>query len=231
MAEFLGTLALVLVGCGTAIMAGADIGLLGVALAFGLTVTFMAYAVGPCSGGHFNPAVSVGLAMAGKFSWGKVPMYWLAQLAGAFVAVLAIWLVQGGSPTGEMANFAANGFGDAFGGYSLLSAVIAEVVATFFFLTVIISTTKKDFPAGMGGLVVGLTLFVMIMFIGNVTNASLNPARSIMPALFAGGKFVEPIQLAVFILAPIAGAALAGVLMGCCDSCDSGSCDVKTIEA
>lgn len=214
-AEFLGTLWLVLGGCGSAVLAAAfpevGIGLLGVSFAFGLSVLTMAYAVGHVSGGHFNPAVTVGLCTARRFPGRDVIPYIFAQLTGAVVAAGILYVIASGKAGfTASAGFAANGY-DAYspGGYSLTAALVAELVMTFFFLIVILGATNKRAPQAMAGLAIGLALTLIHLVSIPVTNTSVNPARSTGPAIFVGGWAIR--QLWLFWLAPIAGAALAGV--------------------
>lgn len=214
-AEFLGTLWLVLGGCGSAVLAAAfpqvGIGLLGVSLAFGLSVLTMAYAVGHVSGGHFNPAVTVGLCTARRFLARDVIPYIVAQLAGAIVGAGILYVIATGK-TGfdATSGFAANGY-DAYspGGYSLIAAVVAELVMTFFFLIVILGSTNKHAPQALAGVAIGLALTLIHLVTIPVTNTSVNPARSTGPAIFVGGWALK--QLWLFWLAPIIGAALAGL--------------------
>jgi aquaporin Z len=213
-AEFLGTFWLTFGGCGSAVLAAAfpqlGIGFAGVALAFGLTVLTMAYAVGNISGGHFNPAVTVGLAVAGRFPTASVVPYIIVQVLGAVIAAGALYLVASGKPGFEMAGFASNGYGDLSAGkYNLMSALVIEVLLTFFFLLVILGSTSSHAPAGFAPIAIGLALTLIHLISIPVTNTSVNPARSTGPALFAGGAYVA--QLWLFWLAPIAGAVLAGV--------------------
>ncbi|HKM71140.1 MAG TPA: aquaporin Z [Stellaceae bacterium] len=215
LAEFFGTLWLVLGGCGAAVLAagfpGFGIGFLGVAFAFGLTVLTMAYAVGHISGGHFNPAVTVGLWSAGRCPNRYVIPYIVAQVIGAIVAALVLWLIASGKPGWVAGGFAANGYGDLSPGkYALGSCFISEVVMTFFFLFVIIGTTSKGAAAGFAGIPIGLTLTLIHLVSIPVTNTSVNPARSTGPALFAGGEYIA--QLWLFWIAPIIGAVIAGLL-------------------
>jgi aquaporin Z len=214
-AEFFGTLWLVLGGCGAAVLAAGfpnlGIGFLGVAFAFGLTVLTMAYAVGHISGGHFNPAVTVGLWSAGRCPSRYVIPYIIAQVIGAIVAAVILWLIASGKPGWVAGGFAANGYGDLSPGkYSLGSCFISEVVMTFFFLFVIIGTTSKGAAAGFAGIPIGLALTLIHLVSIPVTNTSVNPARSTGPALFAGGEYIA--QLWLFWLAPIIGAVIAGLL-------------------
>ena len=215
-AEFLGTLWLVLGGCGSAVLAAAfpqvGIGLLGVSLAFGLTVLTMAYAVGHVSGGHFNPAVTVGLYTAGRIPAKEIIPYIVAQLAGAIAGAGILFLIASGKSGFDVAGgFAANGYADhSPGGYSLVAALVAEVVMTFFFLIVILGATDERAPKGFAAIAIGLALTLIHLVSIPVTNTSVNPARSTGPALFVGGWAVR--QLWLFWVAPIAGAVLAGAV-------------------
>jgi len=214
-AEFLGTFWLVFGGCGSAVLAAAfpalGIGFAGVALAFGLTVLTMAYAVGGISGGHFNPAVSVGLAVAGRFPMGRVVPYIVVQVLGAVAAAALLYLVASGKAGFELGGFASNGYGEhSPGGYSLASALAIEVVLTMFFLIVILGSTNKRVPAGFAPLAIGLALTLIHLISIPVTNTSVNPARSTGQALFAGGWALQ--QLWLFWLAPIFGGALGGTV-------------------
>jgi len=213
-AEFLGTFWLVFGGCGSAVLAAAfpevGIGLLGVSLAFGLTVLTMAYAVGHISGGHFNPAVSVGLAVGGRFRSAELPAYIAAQLAGGMAAAAVLYLIASGTAGFEVGGFAANGFGEhSPGGYSLAAAATAEVVLTFFFLFVIMGATDRRAPAGFAPLAIGLCLTLIHLIGIPVTNLSVNPARSTGPAIVVGGWALA--QLWLFWLAPLVGGALGGL--------------------
>jgi aquaporin Z len=213
--EFFGTLWLVLGGCGAAVLAAGfpnlGIGFLGVAFAFGLTVLTMAYAVGHISGGHFNPAVTVGLWSAGRCPSRYVIPYVIAQVIGAIVAAFILWLIASGKTGWVMGSFAANGYGDLSPGkYSLGSCFITEIVMTFFFLFVIIGTTSRGAAAGFAGIPIGLALTLIHLVSIPVTNTSVNPARSTGPALFAGGDHIG--QLWLFWVAPIIGAVIAGLL-------------------
>ena len=214
-AEFFGTFWLTFGGCGAAVLAAAfpavGIGLLGVSFAFGLTVLTMAYAVGHISGGHFNPAVTLGLWSAGRCANRHVVPYIAAQVAGAVVAAAVLWIIASGKPDWVPAGFAANGYGDLSPGkYSLTSCLITEFIMTFFFLFIIVGTTSKGAAAGFAGIPIGLALTLIHLVSIPVTNTSVNPARSTGPALFAGGEYVA--QLWLFWLAPIIGGMLAGGL-------------------
>jgi len=215
-AEFLGTFWLVFGGCGSAVLAAAfpelGIGFAGVALAFGLTVLTMAYAVGGISGGHFNPAVSVGLMMAGRFEAKNLVPYVIAQVVGAIVASTVLYLiVSGKADFAGIGGFATNGYGDASPGkYGLTSALIIEVVLTFMFLMIILGSTHGRVPAGFAPIAIGLALTLIHLISIPVTNTSVNPARSTGPALFVGGVALQ--QLWLFWVAPIVGAAIAGIV-------------------
>lgn len=211
-AEFLGTAWLVLGGCGTAVLAGKGVGLVGISLAFGLTVVTMAYAIGHISGCHLNPAVSIGLFVAKKMPASELGPYIAAQIAGA-VAGAGILLVIAGGADGFKASdgFAANGFGAHSPlGYNMMAGFLIEAVLTFFFLVIILGSTHERAPAGFAPLAIGLGLVLIHLISIPVTNTSVNPARSISQALFAGGDFLG--QLWLFIAAPIAGAVAAGVV-------------------
>ena len=214
--EFLGTFWLVLGGCGSAVLAAAfpnlGIGFVGVSLAFGLTVLTGAYAFGPVSGGHFNPAVSIGLWAGGRFRGRDVPAYVVAQVIGAVVAAGVLYLIASGKPGFEFGDFASNGYGEhSPGKYGLASALICEVVMTFMFLMVILGTTHKRAPVGFAGLAIGLALTLIHLISIPVTNTSVNPARSTATAVFVGGWAIQ--QLWLFWLAPIVGAVLAGFVV------------------
>jgi aquaporin Z len=210
-AEAFGTFWLVFGGCGSAIFAGKYIGFAGVALAFGLTVLTMAYAVGHVSGGHFNPAVTVGLATAKRFAWKDVPAYVVTQVAAAIVAAFALWVIAHGvSGFDSTGSFALNGYGDhSPAGYAWWAVVLAELVLTAFFLYVILGVTDTRAPKGFAPLAIGLALTLIHLISIPISNTSVNPARSIGPALFGGTDAV--LQLWVFILAPLVGALIAGV--------------------
>lgn len=214
-AEFIGTFWLVFGGCGSAVVSAAypqlGIGFLGVAFAFGLTVLSMAYAVGHISGGHFNPAVTLGLWSAGRCANKHVVPYIVAQVVAAVLAAALLYLIASGKPDWVSGGFASNGYGDLSPGhYAMAACFLAELVLTFFFLIVIIGTTSKGAATGFAGIPIGLALTLIHLISIPITNTSVNPARSIGPALFAGGSAIA--QLWLFIVAPIAGAMIAGVL-------------------
>ncbi|HEX5012175.1 MAG TPA: aquaporin Z [Planctomycetota bacterium] len=215
-AEFFGTFWLVLGGCGSAVLAAAfpnvGIGLLGVALAFGLTVLTMAYAIGHISGCHLNPAVTVGLCAGGRFPSGQVLPYILAQVAGGLAGAGALVLIASGKPGFDVhAGFASNGYGEhSPGGYSMQAAVICEIVMTAMFLLIILGSTDGRAPGGFAPLAIGLGLTLIHLISIPVTNTSVNPARSTGVAVFAGGWALS--QLWVFWVAPIAGGVLGAVM-------------------
>jgi aquaporin Z len=216
-AEALGTFILVLGGCGTAVIAAsspiASVGVLGVAFAFGLALLAAVYALGPISGGHFNPAISIALACAGRFSWSRVATYVAAQLLGAVVAAAVLVLLAPLRPGGYDVAFeglAANGFAmHSPGGYGIGAALLAELVLTFVFATVVLGATADNARRAQAGIAIGLALTLVHLVGIPITNTSVNPARSTGPALFVGGWALR--QLWLFWLAPIAGAALAGL--------------------
>ncbi len=213
-AEFLGTFWLTFAGCGSAVLTagypGLGIGFLGVALAFGLIVLTMAYAVGHISGGHFNPAITLGLFAGGRTPLRDVIPYIVFQVAGAIAAAAALKIVAQGQPDFVLGGFASNGFGDLSPGhYNFLSCAIVEVLLTFFFVLVIMGATSAGAPAGFAPLAIGLTLTLIILVAIPVTNASFNPARSTGPAIFAGKAYID--QLWFFWATPIAGAVAAGL--------------------
>lgn len=214
-AEFIGTFWLILGGCGSAVLAAAfpeiGIGLVGVSLAFGLTVVTGAYALGPISGGHFNPAVSVGLAMGGRFSWSELPGYVIAQVLGAIVGGGILYVIATGKAGAELGGFATNGFGThSPGGYSMTAALVTEVVMTALFLIVILGATAKRAAPGFAGLAIGLCLTLIHLISIPVTNTSVNPARSTGVAVF--GPDIAMQQLWLFWLAPIVGALIGAVI-------------------
>jgi aquaporin Z len=214
-AEFMGTLWLVLGGCGSAVLAAAypelGIGFAGVAIAFGLTVVTMAYAIGHISGCHLNPAVSVGLWLGGRFDSKDLGPYIVAQVLGGIAGAAILYVIATGKAGVDIGGFAANGYGDhSPGGYGMTAALVTEVVMTFMFLIIILGATHPKAPAGFAGLAIGLGLTLIHLISIPVTNTSVNPARSTSQALFAGGWALE--QLWLFWVAPIVGAALAGMV-------------------
>lgn len=215
-AEFIGTFWLVFGGCGSAVLAAAfpnlGIGLLGVALAFGLTVLTMGYTIGHVSGYHLNPAVSVGLVVAKRFPLSDLWAYVVAQVAGGIVAAAVLFVIASGKAGFSLAGgFASNGYAEhSPGGYSLVACLVAEVVLTFMFLMIILGATDRRAPQGFAPIAIGLALTLIHLVGIPVTNTSVNPARSTGPALFVGGWALE--QLWLFWLAPIVGAAIAGIV-------------------
>ncbi len=214
-AEFIGTFWLVLGGCGSAVLAAAypelGIGFAGVSLAFGLTVLTMVYAVGHISGAHFNPAVSVGLWVGGRFDKKDLLPYIVAQVLGGIAGAAVLYLIASGKPGFELGGFAANGYGEhSPGGYSMVAALVAEIVLTFMFLIVILGATHSKAPKGFAGIAIGLSLTLIHLISIPVTNTSVNPARSTSQAIFAGDWALS--QLWLFWVAPIVGAALAGIV-------------------
>lgn len=214
-AEFLGTFWLVFGGCGSAVLAAAfpnvGIGLLGVSLAFGLTVLTMAYAIGHISGCHLNPAVTLGLVAAKRVQASEIVTYVVAQVLGAIAGAGVLYVIASGKPGFELGGFASNGFGaHSPGGYSLMSGFVAEVVLTFFFLMIILGATDRRAPAGFAPIAIGLGLTLIHLVGIPVTNLSVNPARSTGPAVIVGGWAIE--QLWMFWIAPIIGAVIAGVV-------------------
>jgi aquaporin Z len=214
-AEFFGTFWLVFGGCGSAVLAAAfpelGIGFVGVSLAFGLTVLTMAYAVGGISGGHFNPAVTLGLAVAGRIGWKDLAPYWIAQVIGAIVAGAALYAIASGQAGWTPGGFASNGFGELSpGGYSMQAALLIEIILTAGFLIVILGATSKVAPAGFGPLAIGMALTLIHLISIPVTNTSVNPARSTGVAIFAETGAVG--QLWLFWVAPLIGAALGALI-------------------
>lgn len=216
LAEFFGTFWLVFGGCGSAVLAAAfpelGIGFVGVSLAFGLTVLTMAYAVGHISGGHFNPAVTLGLWTGGRFPASEIIPYWIAQVLGAVAAGAVLYVIASGAPGFDVAGgFASNGFAEhSPGKYSLHAALLAEVVLTMFFLLIILGSTDGRAPAGFAPIAIGLALTLIHLISIPVTNTSVNPARSTGPALFVGGWALA--QLWLFWVAPLIGGAVGGFL-------------------
>lgn len=214
-AEFAGTFWLTFGGCGSAVLAAAfpelGIGFAGVSLAFGLTVLSGAYAFGPISGGHFNPAVSVGLAVAGRFRWSELPGYVVAQVLGAMLAAALLYLIANGRPGFDVAGFASNGYGELSPGrYGMQAALMCEVVLSAVFLLVILGATARSASGGFAGLAIGLCLTLIHLVSIPVTNTSVNPARSTGPALFAETAALD--QLWLFWVAPIVGAIVGAVV-------------------
>ena len=215
-AEFFGTFWLVLGGCGSAVLAaafpGVGIGLMGVSLAFGLTMLTMAYAVGGISGGHFNPAVTFGLATAARFSWSEVPKYILSQVLGSIAGALVLYLIASGKADFSTAGgFASNGYGEhSQGGYSMFAALVAEVVMTAFFLIIILGATGKGVPAGFAPIAIGLALTLIHLISIPVINTSVNPARSTAVAIFVGGWAIQ--QLWLFWVEPIVGGIVGALI-------------------
>jgi len=214
-AEFIGTFWLVLGGCGSAVLAAGfpelGIGFVGVSLAFGLTVLTMAFAIGHISGCHLNPAVSVGLMVGGRFSSSELVPYIAAQVLGGIAGAAVLYVIASGQAGWETAGFASNGFGEhSPGGYSMTAALVTEVVMTFMFLIIILGATDGRAPAGFAPIAIGLGLTLIHLISIPVTNTSVNPARSTGVALFEGGWAIS--QLWLFWIAPIVGAALAGIV-------------------
>ncbi|HSW02491.1 MAG TPA: aquaporin Z [Sedimentisphaerales bacterium] len=216
MAETIGTFWLVFGGCGSAVLAAAfpevGIGLLGVSLAFGLTVLTMAYAIGHVSGCHLNPAVTVGLASGRRFPWSEVVPYMIAQVIGAVIAAAVLYVIASGKEGFSLAGgFASNGYAEhSPGGYTMVAALVAEAVLTFMFLMIILGATDSRAPAGFAPIAIGLALTLIHLISIPVTNTSVNPARSTGPALFVGGWALQ--QLWLFWVAPLVGGLLAGIV-------------------
>lgn len=212
-AEMIGTAILVLFGCGAAVLMGAHIGMLGIALAFGLSIVAAAYGLGPITGAHLNPAVSLGAFVAGRMPVATLVNYVGAQVVGAVLGAGLVYLIASGQAGYDLATngLAQNGYGPGYlGEYALGSALVFEFVMTFVFVTVILGVTQADSPVALAGLAIGLTLTGIHLVGINVTGVSVNPARSLGPALFVGGKAMA--DLWVFILAPLAGGAVAGLV-------------------
>lgn len=213
LAEVIGTAILVLFGCGSAVLMGDQIGMTGISFAFGLAIVAAAYGLGPISGAHLNPAVSLGAFVAGRMPASALGSYVVAQLIGAVVGAGLLYLIASGKADYSLATngLGQNGYGAGYlGEYSLMSALVFEAVMTFLFVTVILGATQDGAPAAMAGLAIGLTLTAIHLVGINVTGVSVNPARSAGPALLVGGKAMA--DLWVFIAAPLAGGALAGLL-------------------
>lgn len=214
LAELVGTFILVLFGCGTAVVAGDKVGILGIAFAFGFALIAAAYGIGPISGCHINPAVSLGVWSAGRMKTGDMLGYWVGQFIGAILAAWVLSLIVGGIAGGY--NIGASGLGqDGWGpgyqgGYNVTSAIVFEFVATLIFVIVILGSTQKSAPSGFAGLAIGITLVVIHIFGIHITGVSVNPARSFGPALFVGGKALA--QLWLFLLVPSIAGIVAGLL-------------------
>jgi aquaporin Z len=214
-AEFIGTFWLVFGGCGAALLAAGfpdvGIGFVGVSFAFGLTVLTMAYAVGGISGGHFNPAVSLGLALAGRFEWKDLIGYWIVQLVGGIAGAAVLYLIVSGKADFTAGGFASNGYAELSpGGYSMVAALLTEVVLTAVFLLIILGSTSKAAPAGFAPLTIGLGLTLIHLISIPVTNTSVNPARSIAAAIFATNGALGQVWL--FIVAPLVGGAIGALI-------------------
>lgn len=212
-AEAFGTFILVFFGVGSAVLMGEQIGMLGISLAFGLSIVAAAYSIGAISGAHLNPAVSLGMVTAGRMTMAEFVQYAIAQIIGASIGAAVVLAIASGKADYSVAQngLGQNGFGAGYlGEYSMLAALVFEVVATFVFVTVILGATQDGAPAMMAGLVIGLTLAAIHMVGINVTGVSVNPARSFGPAIFAGAKALA--DLWVFFVAPLAGGALAGLV-------------------
>jgi aquaporin Z len=213
-AELVGTFILVLFGCGTAVVAGAQVGILGIAFAFGLALIAAAYGIGPISGCHINPAVSLGVWTAGRMSAKDMIGYWVGQFAGAILAASVLWIIMRGITGGydvAVSGLGQDGWGPGYqGGYDLISAIVFELVATAIFVVVILGSTQKGAPTGLAGLAIGITLVAIHIFGIHITGVSVNPARSLGPALFVGGKALQQVWL--FLLVPSLGGIVAGLL-------------------
>lgn len=213
LAELIGTFVLVFMGCGSAVIAGEKVGFLGISLAFGLSVLVMVYAIGPVSGCHINPAITIAMLVNGKINGRDAGAYMVCQVIGGIIAAALLLVIMTGLPTYDLAvnGLGQNGYGDASpGGFSMMSGLIAEIVLTCIFLLVIFGATSKAAPAGFAGIAIGLSL-ALIHIVGiPVTGVSVNPARSIGPALLAGGPAIA--QLWLFIIAPVIGAVLAAFI-------------------
>jgi aquaporin Z len=205
-AEFTGTAVLVLIGCGAAVLGGDSIGQVGISLAFGLAIVAMAYGIGPISGCHINPAVSLGLFLDGRLTATEMVQYWIAQFAGALAGAAILWAIAGSN-----ANLGANGWGPGYlGEYSMIAALVFEVVFTAIFVVVILGATGQGSSPGFAGLAIGLTLAAIHLVGIQVTGVSVNPARSFGPAVLVGGNALA--QLWLFIVAPLVGGAIGGLL-------------------
>jgi aquaporin Z len=214
LAELVGTFFLVFFGVGTAVVAGDKVGIVGIAFAFGLGLVAAAYGIGPISGCHINPAVSMGVWAAGRMKTVDLIAYWVAQFTGATLAAWVVYLIASGVAGGynvALSGLGQNGFGPGYQGeYNVATAILYELVATLLFVIVVLGSTQKAAPAGLAGLVIGLTLVAIHLLGIHITGTSVNPARSFGPAVFVGGKAIS--QLWVFLLAPMLGGAAAGAL-------------------
>ncbi len=214
LAELVGTFILVLFGCGTAVVAGDKVGILGIAFAFGLALVGAAYGIGPISGCHINPAVSLGVYVAGRMNWKDMAGYWVGQFVGATLAAWVLSVIIGGVGGGyniAVSGLGQDGWGPGYQGeYSMASAMVFEFVATLIFVIVILGSTQKSAPAGFAGLAIGITLVAIHIFGIHITGVSVNPARSLGPALLVGGKALAQVWL--FLLVPSLGGVAAGLL-------------------
>jgi len=214
LAELVGTFILVLFGVGTAVIAGDKVGILGIAFAFGLALIAAAYGIGPISGCHINPAVSLGVWTAGRMSARDLVGYWVGQFAGGILAALVLWVIIGGVSGGydiAASGLGQDGWGPGYqGGFNVTSAMAFEFVATMIFVLVVLGSTQKSAPAGFAGLAIGITLVVIHIFGIHITGVSVNPARSLGPALLVGGKALAQVWL--FLLVPSLGGIVAGLL-------------------
>jgi aquaporin Z len=213
LAELVGTFILVLFGCGTAVIAGDKVGILGIAFAFGLALIGAAYGIGPISGCHINPAVSLGVWAAGRMKVVDMIGYWVGQFAGAILAAFVLSVIAAGTSTYNIAvnGLGQDGWGPGYQGeYSIGAAILFELVATLIFVIVILGSTQKSAPAGFAGLAIGITLVAIHIFGIHITGVSVNPARSLGPALFAGGNALKQVWL--FLVFPSIGGLLAGLL-------------------
>ena len=214
LAELVGTFILVLFGCGTAVVAGDKVGILGIAFAFGLALIGAAYGIGPISGCHINPAVSLGVFVAGRMSIKDMLGYWVGQFLGGALAAWVLYVIVSGVEGGYnigLSGLGQDGWGPGYqGGYNLTSAIVFELVATLIFVIVVLGSTQKSAPAGFAGLAIGVTLLVIHIFGIHITGVSVNPARSLGPALFVGGTALKQVWL--FLVFPSVGAMVAGLL-------------------